>query len=402
MDFRKIACGATFAIALNCPSMLSAEVNFPKTRNAVGPGEYYLLDDFGDWQSFCLRDENGEDPCQASTLIADLDKGLELDFAVESYLVPQTSRNPDVDVVPRAIVSILALSEAPHYEKYSAAISSIDGQPFDGYWCSLVELTDCNKGPDLEAAELSALLDGRIATITIYNRDATPEDYEIETTIEVDLANLRMAFSAAETFESEVFGIDLDAPLDWTEMCTIRENGVERRISYTYDEIFEAEAISYKEAFLGTSWGSCPSYVALAYLAPNMTNSQRNMFCLVVDEDDGIVGLQTGEQDAYRVCKEPSRSFCERVNDSKEAALGITGFAAGAVGSAVGTTAATGTTVVAHSSGAAILTGTSGYIAGTLGTIGTAALGVLTAPATITAATVSVIAVGGTVYVCSE
>ncbi|WP_018000112.1 hypothetical protein [Paracoccus sp. N5] len=48
------------------------------------------------------------------------------------------------------------------------------------------------------------------------------------------------------------------------------------------------------------------------------------------------------------------------------------------------------------------MTGSSGYFAGTLGTISTSVLAGLTAPATVTAAAVSVVAVGGAVYVCWE
>lgn len=57
-----------------------------------------------------------------------------------------------------------------------------------------------------------------------------------------------------------------------------------------------------------------------------------------------------------------------------------------------------------HASGAAILTGSSGYIAGTLGTIGASALAtigtVVTAPVTLIVEGVSLAAIGGATYVC--
>lgn len=381
-----------------------AEITFPDTRKAVGPGEVYVFDEFDNWRSDCLRDEDGEDTCFATTTIADFGNGIEVFFDVMPLLRATVASEVDVDVVPRAFVEIAPLSSSEHYDEYSAAITMIDGEPFDGYWCELTDTTSCNRGPELETENLERLLDGRNAQVAIYDRGATPDNYTELTTIDVDLRRLQRAFDHANTFTAEVFGVDLEVAGELAEMCTLHFDGEDRRISYAYDEEFDAGNTTFREALRGAKGsGNCPSYVTLSYLTPEMTSAQRNLFCLTYDEEtDELVGIRQGKRDAYRSCKEPSKSVCELVNDSKEAALAITGFASGAVGSAVGASAVTGTAVVAHSSGAAILTGTSGYIAGTLGTIGTAALGVLTAPATITAATVSVIAVGGAVYVCSE
>ena len=99
---------------------------------------------------------------------------------------------------------------------------------------------------------------------------------------------------------------------------------------------------------------------------------------------------------------ELSKSFCERVNSAKDAAIAITGVGAGVVGGASATASAAGVTAVTHSSGAVILTGSGGYIAGTLASIGATSLAVLTAPVTMTAAAVSVATVGGAVYYCKE
>ena len=97
----------------------------------------------------------------------------------------------------------------------------------------------------------------------------------------------------------------------------------------------------------------------------------------------------------------PPFSFCKAVSENKEAVAALVGLGAGATGTAAAATTGLGITVVSHSSGALILTGSSGYIAGTLGTIGSTALGFLAAPATLTAAVVSVVVLGGTVYYCS-
>ena len=91
---------------------------------------------------------------------------------------------------------------------------------------------------------------------------------------------------------------------------------------------------------------------------------------------------------------------CKVVDETKEEALAVTGIATGLTGGAVATTTTLGVTAVAHSSGAVILTGGAGYIAATLGTAAATTVGVLTAPATIAAAAVSLVAVAGAVYIC--
>ncbi len=66
-----------------------------------------------------------------------------------------------------------------------------------------------------------------------------------------------------------------------------------------------------------------------------------------------------------------SEVVCSYAPSQSKAVAAISGAAGGASATAGAIAAATGLTAVAHSSGALILTGTSGYIAGTLG--GTAA-----------------------------
>src|SRR6056297_1427539 len=126
--------------AFSLPASISyGEVSFPKTRNLVGPGEYYLLAEFDDWRAECIRDADGEDTCEAATTITDLDAGLELDFAVFPYVFAATPPEFDVDITPRAIVQIIPYSSSEHYSNYSAAITEVDGEPFDGFWCHLDE-----------------------------------------------------------------------------------------------------------------------------------------------------------------------------------------------------------------------------------------------------------------------
>ena len=115
----------------------------------------------------------------------------------------------------------------------------------------------------------------------------------------------------------------------------------------------------------------------------------------------GAGGLQVdveradlGRRDAYGRCEAPAKTVCQRINQTKNAAVAITGAAAkGAVN---------GARALPDGSGAVILSGSQGYIAGALSSIGGAAAAVASSPAIVAGAAVSVVAVGGAVYACRE
>ncbi|WP_323040630.1 hypothetical protein [Gemmobacter sp.] len=394
------------SVILLAAQLGNAEVTFPKTRNVVGDGEYYLLEDFGSWAAQCLKDKNAEDSCEAAILLEDLDAGLKFELAVAPY-DSITPSKADVDVVPRAWISALPLFSSEHHNTYSVAITEIDGVPFDGFWCRLTDAADCYRGPEVAQSDLEILLAAKSARVSVFDSQSTPDSFHLIGDFDVDFRAFGPALDAALGFVGKTHGFDPSTVSIPTEMCTLEINGpfrAQKRISYTYDEDFDSEQTTLREIALGPKGrGNCPSYVSLAYLTPDMTIEQRKMFCLVHDkEKDVIAGFQRGAQNAYRICSKQGKSFCQKVNDSKDAALTIAGFGAGTVSGVAGTAVVTGTTVVSHSSGAWILTGSSGYIAGTLGTLGTTVMGILSAPVVVGAAAVSIVAVGGAVYACSE
>lgn len=184
--------------------------------------------------------------------------------------------------------------------------------------------------------------------------------------------------------------------------CTTKVNGEFKTLSYDDDKGELYANYSFREIFLA-GWGvnTCPAFITLRHLTPDITDEQRTVFCLKFDKSsNSYTGFENGTRDAYLNCRAPSKTYCERVNDSKDAALAIAGFGAGATGGTAVASSVAGVTAVTHSSGAVILTGAGGYIGGTLGTIGAGAIAVLTAPATLATAVVSVVAVGGSVYFC--
>ena len=178
--------------------------------------------------------------------------------------------------------------------------------------------------------------------------------------------------------------------------CTARINAQDVPLAYDRDEPGLRDHFSRREV-LFTSWGrdTCPSYVVLRSLTPDLTDEERGPFCLRHDKaSDSIIGYDLGRRDAYGRCEKPAKSVCQRVNQTRNAAVAITGAAArGAVNGAL---------ALPDGSGAVILSGSQGYISGALSSIGGAAAAMAASPAIVAGAAVSVVAVGGAVYACRE
>ncbi|WP_153145326.1 hypothetical protein [Dechloromonas sp. H13] len=184
------------------------------------------------------------------------------------------------------------------------------------------------------------------------------------------------------------------------EICHARINGESVDISFDSNDDLYIENTTFREIFFSGWDGSCPGYIVLRHMTPKLSAKERETFCAEYDKKSkSYSGFSLGRRDAYGQCKKPGK-ICETVNATKDEALAIVGLGAGAAGGATLATSAAGITAVTHSSGAVILTGSAGYIAGTLGTVAASVVSVLTAPATLVGATVSVVAVGGAVYLC--
>ena len=178
--------------------------------------------------------------------------------------------------------------------------------------------------------------------------------------------------------------------------CTARINGRDVPLAYDPKEPGLRDHFSRRE-ILFTSWGrdTCPSFVVLRSLTPDLNDDERGPFCLRHDKaSDSIIGYDLGRRDAYGRCEAAAKTVCQRVNQTKNAAVAITGAAArGAI---------SGARALPDGSGAVILSGSQGYITGALSSIGGAAAAMASSPAIVAGAAVSVVAVGGAVYACQE
>jgi hypothetical protein len=183
--------------------------------------------------------------------------------------------------------------------------------------------------------------------------------------------------------------------------CVTSVAGTELSLHYNPDDPRVAGNTTRREALLGDWRGiTCPGFVTLRALTPELTDDERGSFCLTYDrEARTYTGYAPGERDAYAICREPSKSFCERVEGSGRAALDLTRFAARGAQDAA--RLASDVSLLTQGNGAVLLSGSARDVATTLGKLGVSAVTTWFTPAQLGAAAVTVLAVGGVVYVCS-
>jgi hypothetical protein len=146
---------------------------------------------------------------------------------------------------------------------------------------------------------------------------------------------------------------------------------------------------------------TCDSETLIAYLGATVPPEEIDGYCLSEQGDSGFI-LVPGERNFRGRC---TTTACDKVNTTADAALNVAGtIATGVANDLLGVEEAPETGVenrgLMHASGAAILTGTTGYISANLGTIGSGLATALSTPAVLAASAVTVVAVGGAVYVC--
>lgn len=379
-------------------------------REAVAEGESYLRSSSQQWQTRCVRLADSQDSCFA---VAEIKGAIPVELALGSFSIEKRKVEADVDVVPVGILDVSSATSAKLDKELYAGIDSLDGIPFDGYLCKLVDTSDCLRGPNLEKSSWQNLLSARTAQVSFFkkvgrkiekNSPLTTENFTLEKldSVTVSLAGLRRSIASSEKQMAAMQNLPAYSKPVEVKTCTANIKGDVREIRYVTNEQYADDKTSWRETIFGPKGlGDCPSYVTLAYLTPDISRSQRALFCLAYDKQATTYrGVGQGAHDAYNLCKAPPSAFCERVSAAKNKALALTSVAAATVVTSNAGAAAAGVTVVMHSSGAAILTGSAGYIAGTLGTLGVTALGVATAPVTAVAAGVSVLSLGSAIMVC--
>lgn len=173
----------------------------------------------------------------------------------------------------------------------------------------------------------------------------------------------------------------------------------EENFSSFSDQVGTAEKLlSWPSRRWDKTWGTppaCRSGVIYDYLASTVAPEGIEGYCLSHDEEAGYV-LAPGERNFRGLCK---KTICERVDSTAQETAAVTATLAR---SALATAREPDQLrAVMHQSGALILSGSASTISATLGNAGTGLMTALSTPAALTAVGVSVLAVGGAVYMCS-
>ena len=190
--------------------------------------------------------------------------------------------------------------------------------------------------------------------------------------------------------------------------CLTSIGGDRRALVYDPDEPNVRANISLKEkTFGGPDNIECPGFVTLTAIlndmTPAITYAQMEPFCLQYDTTlKTYSGVAVGRRNTQLICKEPGKSLCQHVIDTKDSALAVAGLGTGIASGVEAAATAAGVSAITSGSGAVILTGPASYLSGAFASLGASALSVLTAPATLTATAVTVVVVGSAVYACSE
>lgn len=178
--------------------------------------------------------------------------------------------------------------------------------------------------------------------------------------------------------------------------CATSIRGQALHFVYDPDLPVLKQSRSWRDRAFG-DWGTvtCPGLVTLRAMTPELEDRDREPFCLQWDDKARTyIGYAEGARDAWMGCRAPSRSFCQRVNGSKQAAAQITGQALDL--------AQAGLSLSRHPTGAMVMNGPGRAIGDQLAGLGASALAGVSSPAILAGAAVTAVAVGGAVYVCSD
>lgn len=184
--------------------------------------------------------------------------------------------------------------------------------------------------------------------------------------------------------------------------------GEKRALVYDPDEPNIRANITLRERTFGGPEGiECPGYVTLGAilrgLNPDISYSEMQPFCLRYDPGLATyTGVGVGKRTARLLCRTEGKGLCHYVNGSKDTALAVAGMGTKLMTGMNTAATAAGVSATADASGAVILSGPASYLSGAFASLGASALSAVTAPATLTAAAVTVVVVGGAVYACSD
>lgn len=164
-----------------------------------------------------------------------------------------------------------------------------------------------------------------------------------------------------------------------------------------------ADEVKRRENLLGwparqwnRAWGSpaaCNSGVLFDYLATTVPENDIKPYCLS-ETVDGFV-LVPGERNFRGLCR---KTVCDRVNATADETVALSKSIARSAAETV--TRPDTAVAIAHKSGALILSGSASALAADIGATGSTLVTALSAPTAAAAVGLTVLTVGGAVYLC--
>jgi hypothetical protein len=178
-----------------------------------------------------------------------------------------------------------------------------------------------------------------------------------------------------------------------TVSCNATIDGEPYQIFYNSDDPYYS---SFRERIF--SRNTCPGAVVVAFLTPELTPEQRQVFCSNYDPRTRSHSMPAeGRRDAYGRCVEPSRT-CKLVNTTRDQAMELAGMGRDVENPSITSRLSSTVSAVTHSSGAMIMSGSASTITGLLSSAGAVA----STPAMLAGAAASVVVIGGAVYLCDD
>lgn len=183
-----------------------------------------------------------------------------------------------------------------------------------------------------------------------------------------------------------------------TKRCVANLNGTKTILE------FDKRTTEYRTFWEGWSplAPDCPSAAIIAKLKPDVPLEDLSGYCLITDQKSGAyLAVIGGESDRFGRCKQ-ERQVCKVVNTAKDFAVAAANGIGGAILGSKSALQSVGAVAAEHGSGGLILKAGSGYIAGTLGSVGATAVSVISAPGVLIGAATGAVVIGGAVLVCAE
>lgn len=182
--------------------------------------------------------------------------------------------------------------------------------------------------------------------------------------------------------------------------CETRING--EPVALTFDDEEDIWS-SYREGWF-TKGATCPGLVVLRQLAPDLDDKERSVFCAVWDEkEEQYTGFAAGSRDGYGRCRKPGL-LCRGVKATAGEVMAVSGLGTQvqpAPEVAEAPTEPPGLmSILARQAGAVVLSGTASYVSTLLQGAGTAVAATVGGPVALAGAAVTVVAVGGALYMC--